>query len=146
MLSAAPFQIDHVVPRQSAGAARPTTCHFAVSTDRTGDLIALHLMRQVRNDSGGTSVEFADGFLRTTDIALDVDLDRELWQDAGRRFAEYAGRRRESCGDAPRRILADFVIGAHADSRTSGLISFNIADYRNTFPELRVISNSAQFD
>ncbi len=94
----------------------------------------------------GTSAAFVDGFLRTTDIAVDVDLDRELWQDAGKRFAEYAVRRRESGGEAPRRILADFVIGAHAASRTSGLISFNSADYRNTFPELRVISDSSQLE
>ena len=77
-------------------------------------------------------------------MAVDVDLDRELWQDAGKRFAEYAVRRRESGGDAPRRILADFVIGAHAAKRTTGLISFNGTDYRNTFPELRVINDSSQ--
>lgn len=90
----------------------------------------------------GTTVEFVDRFLRTTDIAVDVDLDRDLWQNAGKRFAEYAIRRRESGGDIPRRILADFVIGAHAASRTSGLISFNGTDYRNAFPKLRVIATA----
>lgn len=94
----------------------------------------------------GTSAEFVDGFLRTKDITVDIDLDGELWQVAGKRFAEYAVRRRESGGEAPRRILADFVIGAHAVSRTKGLVSFNSADYRNTFPELRVIRDSSQFD
>ncbi len=60
-------------------------------------------------------------------VMLDIELDRDLWRDAGKGFAEYAVRRRESGGDTPRRILADFVIGAHAASRTNGLISFNSA-------------------
>ena len=94
----------------------------------------------------GATVEFVDRFLCTTDIAVDVDLDRDLWQNAGERFAEYAVRRRESGGDTPRRVLADFVIGAHAASRTNGLISFNGVDYPNTFPKLRVISDSTEFE
>ncbi|MCL5258254.1 MAG: hypothetical protein M1314_00655 [Firmicutes bacterium] len=39
---------------------------------------------------------------------------------------------------APRRIIADFVIGAHA-SRVGTLVTSDAAFYRRAFPSLRVI-------
>lgn len=55
--------------------------------DRPGSLVVCGAVYAELIAYPGTSVAFAGGFLRTTDIAVEVDLDRELWQDAERRFA-----------------------------------------------------------
>jgi predicted nucleic acid-binding protein len=40
--------------------------------------------------------------------------------------------------DRKRRLLADFVIGAHALLRADRLVTFNGADFRSDFPELKI--------
>ena len=58
--------------------------------------------------------QFVDEFLSTTAIMVDYDLSEEVWREAGRRFAAYSERRRQSHGSNPKRLLVDFLIGAHA--------------------------------
>lgn len=54
-------------------------------------------------------------FLADTDVTVHWALGSEVWRAAGRAYSGYARRRRRQQGDAgPRRILADFAIGAHA--------------------------------
>src|SRR5947207_14973337 len=57
---------------------------------------------------------FVDGFLESTRIAVDFDLGEMVWRDAGRRFAAYARRRKNSTGGDAKRLLVDFLIGSHA--------------------------------
>src|SRR5580704_5293229 len=57
---------------------------------------------------------FLDSFLRDTGIAVDWDLGESVWRMAGRAFQSYAARRRRQRDAGPRRILADFLVGAHA--------------------------------
>lgn len=56
----------------------------------------------------------AFSFLEDTGVQVDWATDEQIWLSAARAFRKYALRRRKSVGDAPRRILADFLIGAHA--------------------------------
>src|SRR5260370_19081935 len=57
---------------------------------------------------------FLDSFCRETGITVDWNLDEAVWRAAGRAFRAYVGRRKTHRGAAPRRSLADFLMGAHA--------------------------------
>ncbi len=80
-----------------------------------------------------------DAFLRATSIGVQWDVAREVWEAAGDAWAEYATRRKRQPSGAPRRLLADFAIGAHA-AATGGLITGDAAFYRTNFPDLRLIT------
>src|SRR5580698_9276667 len=60
------------------------------------------------------SEAFLDFFFRDTSIAVDWNLGEPVWRAAGRAFGAYAARRKKHGDPGPRRILADFLIGAHA--------------------------------
>lgn len=78
-----------------------------------------------------------DGLLRETSIGVSWELPQHVWVKAGLRFAAYAARRRRSREGPPRRILADFIIGAHALD-VGALITYDDFFAAN-FPELRLI-------
>jgi predicted nucleic acid-binding protein len=66
-------------------------------------------------------------------------LERATWLCAAEAFAAYAGRRRKSGSkDVPRRLIADFLIGAHATS-VGSLITRDAAFFRRAFPTLVLI-------
>ena len=76
--------------------------------------------------------------LRAAGVAIDVGLPIEVWTDAGIAYAAFQRRREHSGNGASRRIIADFVIGAHA-SRIGTLVTSDAAFYRRAFPGLRVV-------
>ncbi|MHA0034107.1 type II toxin-antitoxin system VapC family toxin [Deinococcus sp. PESE-13] len=82
----------------------------------------------------------AFAFLRDTGVRADWQMDEDLWLCAARAFRGYSVRRRQSGGGQPRRILADFMIGAHALLRADALVTLDPQHYRLNFPELRVIN------
>src|SRR5262249_13912596 len=88
------------------------------------------LMAAPNRDEG-----FLDTFLRDTGIAVDWDLDQSVWRLAGKAFQNYAGRRRQH-EPGPRRILSDFLIGAHAIRKGFGLLTLDDRIYRKSFPDL----------
>jgi predicted nucleic acid-binding protein len=78
-----------------------------------------------------------------SDKSIDVDwnLGSEVWRAAGMRYGIYARDRRRQRGDAgPRRILADFLIGAHALHLAHALLTSDTRIYGTYFSELEVIS------
>jgi predicted nucleic acid-binding protein len=75
--------------------------------------------------------------LHDAGIGLSWVLAERVWLNAGVRFAAYAQRRRKAHAGAPRRILADFLIGTHAID-VGALITYDDF-FRSNFPELRVI-------
>jgi predicted nucleic acid-binding protein len=83
---------------------------------------------------------FLEGFLRDTGISVDWELDESIWRMAGRAFQEYAGRRRGRREAGPRRILADFLIGAHAQEREYRLLTLDKGLYRAAFPQLEILA------
>lgn len=83
--------------------------------------------------------KLADQFLEDTGILADFDLPRAVWIDAGRRFARYAERRRASAREGPRRLLVDFLIGAHALAQADRLMTLDPKRYERDFPELKLI-------
>jgi predicted nucleic acid-binding protein len=75
-----------------------------------------------------------------TDIRISViwDIPAAVWRRAGAAFAGYVGRRRAAGGDRPRRLLADFLIGAQA-LELGALLTRDARFYATNFPDLRVI-------
>jgi predicted nucleic acid-binding protein len=82
---------------------------------------------------------FVRGFLDATGTVIDYKLEERLWSEAGQRFARYAIRRRQATSEGPRRLLADFLIGAHALVQTERLLTLDPKRYSQDFPELRLL-------
>jgi len=83
---------------------------------------------------------FLDTFLRETGIAVEWHLEERVWRVAGQAFQSYAGRRRRQREPGPRRILADFLIGAYAAIHNYALLTLDAGIYRAAFPGLRILS------
>jgi hypothetical protein len=79
---------------------------------------------------------FLDSFCRETGISVDWNLDEVIWRTAGRAFQLYVARRRKQRGSGQRRILADFLIGAHAIQNGFRLLTMDHRLYRAAFPRL----------
>jgi predicted nucleic acid-binding protein len=77
-------------------------------------------------------------FLEENGIAIDWDLIEPVWRSAGRAFQAYAERRRKQRDHGTRRLLADFLIGAHAHVRGYRLLSLDEGLYRAVFPTLKI--------
>jgi predicted nucleic acid-binding protein len=87
----------------------------------------------------GRTESFVDSFLRDTGIGVDWHIEGRIWRAAGRAFQSYAERRRDLGGSHPRRILADFVIGAYADLHGYRLLTLDKGAYRAAFPKLKLV-------
>ena len=84
---------------------------------------------------------FVNAFFEYTSIAIEFDLDQAIWRAAGRAFQAYAMRRSNPQRDpGPRRILADFLIGAHASYRGYRLLTLDDHFYKIAFSDLKVIT------
>ena len=81
---------------------------------------------------------FVSSLLEENGIVIDWNLNEPIWRAAGRAFQAYAERRRQQRDQGTRRILADFLIGAHAHIRGYRLLSLDERLYRTAFPTLRL--------
>jgi len=82
---------------------------------------------------------FIEEFLGETGIGVDWIIDEAMWRLAGRAFQAYANRRRKQKSAEPRRLLADFLIGAHAFENGFPLLTLDDGIYRAAFPKLRIV-------
>ena len=87
----------------------------------------------------GATEAFVRGFIASTEVSVDYRLEERIWTETGRRFARYAARRRRSSGTEPKRLLADFLIGAHALVQAERLMTLDPTRYSQDFPELRLL-------
>ncbi len=76
--------------------------------------------------------------LRAAQIGIETDLSAHVWYGAGIAYSEYIARRRKIAGGEARRILADFIIGAHA-GEIGTLVTGDAAFFRRSFPQLHVV-------
>lgn len=83
--------------------------------------------------------EFVGKFLSSTEIRIDFDLGEEVWREAGASFATYAAKRRASGGKQPKRLLADFIVGAHALKNADRLLTLDRGIYEPYFPHLQLV-------
>jgi len=105
---------------------------------RRGDLVVAAPVFAELMAAPGRSEAFVASFLEDTAIAVDWDLDRAVWAAAGRAFQTYAERRRKQRDSGARRILADFLIGAHAQVRGYRLLTLDERLYRAAFPAVTI--------
>ncbi len=84
-----------------------------------------------------------EAFMVETGIESDFGFGEAVWREAGRRFSKYAERRRRADGGEPKRMLADFLVGAHAFVRAERLITLDKRRYVRDFPELTLLEITA---
>lgn len=85
--------------------------------------------------------EQVQSFFTNTGISVASDLEMSVWEEAGLRFGKYSERRKRSGGGAgSRRLLADFVIGAHALKSAERLLTFDRKRYEVDFAELKLVA------
>jgi predicted nucleic acid-binding protein len=82
---------------------------------------------------------FLNQFLQDTGITVDWQTDETVWRTAGKAFQRYANRRRKQQAGDSRRILADFLIGAHALENDYSLLTLDESIYRAAFPKLQIV-------
>jgi predicted nucleic acid-binding protein len=87
----------------------------------------------------GRDESFLDVFFKDTGITIEWSLDEVIWRTAGLAFQTYAARRRKQRDSGPRRILADFLIGAHAFQKKYHLLTLDDRIYRAAFPTLKFV-------
>jgi len=83
---------------------------------------------------------FLDEFFAATGISVDWNLDEPIWRIAGRAFHDHSARRRRKREPGPRRIVADFLIGAHAFQNGFSLLTLDARFFRATFPRLSIVT------
>lgn len=93
---------------------------------------------ELMGDPGRDEAELNE-FLRDAGIPIDWAFDEGVWREAGRASRGYIRRRRLSHGTLPRRILTDFLIGAHALTRGYALLTFDRRLYAAAFPKLKIL-------
>ncbi|MGA7697097.1 MAG: PIN domain-containing protein [Candidatus Sulfotelmatobacter sp.] len=86
----------------------------------------------------GRTEALVSSLLEENGIVIDWNLNESIWRAAGRAFQAYAERRRQQRDQGTRRILADFLIGAHAQIRGYRLLSLDERLYRAAFPTLKI--------
>lgn len=84
--------------------------------------------------------KFVNQFCQDAHIEVEWALSAEIWRAAGVGFQGYATRRRRQDRSVARRILADFVIGAHAWVSGYRLLTLDDRLYRAAFPKLEVVA------
>jgi len=87
----------------------------------------------------GRTEKMLDEFISGTGIRVDWESDERVWRAAGRAFQGYVRRRSRNTTEMPRRILADFLIGAHAAARSYRLLTLDQRLYRAAFPKLEIV-------
>jgi predicted nucleic acid-binding protein len=82
-------------------------------------------------------VSLFSAFIEDAGFEIDWEIPRAAWTLAGEEQARYQQRRRSSGAPEPRRLMADFLIGAHALSRDAVLHRFDTG-YKTIFPTLEL--------
>jgi len=85
------------------------------------------------------SAAFVDQFCDQAGIDVEWELSERIFRMAGEVFRSYAARRRKERGTEPRRILADFLIGAHAAVNGYKLLTMDGGVSRVGFPGLVIV-------
>jgi predicted nucleic acid-binding protein len=89
----------------------------------------------------GRTEDKLDDFLSRTGIEVEWELEERIWREAAKACNAY-GIRRENPRKLPRRVAADFIIGAHATVLDYPLLTLDRRGFRASFPALRFAPES----
>jgi len=78
-----------------------------------------------------------DFFLSSTGIRVAWAMPDSLWDRAGQALGSYARLRKG--GQLPRRILANFLIAAHAEHHGLAVLTFDPTVYKAVFPKVPLL-------
>lgn len=87
----------------------------------------------------GANKAFVTQFLAVTQVAVDTDLGLDVWEVAGGAYSAYAERRRKDTAGQPKRLLVDFIVGAHALIKADRLLTLDSKRYRSSYTDLILI-------
>jgi predicted nucleic acid-binding protein len=77
-------------------------------------------------------------FLNSTGIRVSWAMPDQIWDRAGQALGSYARMRKG--GQLPRRILADFLIAAHAEHHRLRVLTFDPTVYLAVFSQVSLLS------
>jgi predicted nucleic acid-binding protein len=77
-------------------------------------------------------------FLERAGFDVLWEMPASVWERAGVAFGEYARARRK--GQLPRRLVADFLIAAHAEHHGLRVLTFDDTVYRAVFQDIELLS------
>jgi len=106
---------------------------------RDGGLVVCPAVFAELMAAAGRDETFVNTFFRDTGIRVEWSLEERVWRAAGAAFQMYAANRRKQHEPGPRRILADFLIGAHAFHVSRRLLTLDDRFYSTAFPNLTII-------
>ena len=78
-------------------------------------------------------------FLANMGIQLNVEMPLEVWERAGEAHVAYHKRRKKEKLLEPKRVLPDFIIGAHALENGAALLTLDPSGYKVAFPALELL-------
>ena len=84
--------------------------------------------------------QMIEDFLTETEIMIDWTIDEPVWRSAAKAYQSYSTRRKKQKQKEPKRILTDFLVGAHAYERKFALLTLDNRIFKAAFPRLKVIS------
>lgn len=87
----------------------------------------------------GRTESMLEEFLDDTGIAIEWTFDESIWRSSARAYQAYAKRRKKQRQKDPKRILTDFLIGAHAMERGHSLLTLDHRIFKAAFPRLKII-------
>jgi hypothetical protein len=105
------------------------------AAERGGLVICPVVFVELRGFPRATA-SYVDRFLDETGILADWTFDKAIWQLAAERYERYAVRKRQQTMGEPKRLIADFIVGAHALLRADVLLTLDPRPYRRDFAEL----------
>ncbi len=87
----------------------------------------------------GRTEKIIDDFLSDTGIIIDWTTNESIWRTAARAYQRYTKRRRDQKQPEPRRILTDFLVGAHALEKGHSLLTLDKRIFKAAFPSLKIV-------
>lgn len=105
-------------------------------TQKKGSMVICGVVYAELLAEAGRTEAFVDRFCEETGISVDWELKEKTWRTAGAAFQAYAARRKKHGASKPRRLLADFLIGAHALENGYRLLTADAGVYQASFPRL----------
>ena len=109
-------------------------------TNGTDDLVICGAVYAELLAYQGRTEAMVDNFLNSTGISVEWEVNESMWRSAARANHQYAARRRKQNQAEPRRLLTDFLVGAHAVVKGYPLLTFDNRIFRAAYPKLKVIS------